>query len=233
MAEATGFPRLRSVLGGRLPVLVMLDLDGTLVDSVPDIANALDAALQAAGHPQVGVERVRNWVGRGSRVLAHRALVHVGGDNDPPETDVDALLAAYLARYRERCTTLTSALPGAAALLATLAARGVRLACVTNKPASIAACVIEHVFPEVRFDVLVGGDSGAGAKPDPGPLRMALEQLDSDAAAALMIGDSRNDVLAARAAAVAVVCVANGYNHGEDVRDSQPDLVVDSLCELL
>lgn len=224
--------RLRGLLAGRLPVLALLDLDGTLVDSAPDIARALDAALAAAGHAPVGEARVRAWVGRGSRTLVQQALAHQRGATAPGH-EVEALLAAYLQRYCADCVALTGAMPGAPALLAALAAHGVRLACVTNKPEGIAARVLAHVFPAVRFELLVGGDSGAGVKPAPGPLRAVLGQLGVAPGDALMIGDSRHDVHAARAAGVAVACVANGYNHGEDVRDEHPDLVVDSLLELL
>lgn len=232
MAEAVAFTHLRSVLAGRLPVLAIFDLDGTLVDSVPDIAHALDEALRAAGLAVVGEARVRCWVGRGSRTLVCDALEHVLGV-EPSQAQADALLAAYLARYRERCTTLTRALPGAGELLDALVGCGVRLACVTNKPAQIATRVTDHVFPATHFEVLVGGDSGAGVKPAPGPLQAALVRLGVDAADAVLVGDSRHDVHAARAASVAVVCVANGYNHGEDVRDEHPDLMVESLYELL
>ncbi len=226
------FGRLRSVFAGRVPALVMLDLDGTLVDSVPDIARALDGALAASGYATVGAARVRVWVGRGSRVLVQQALRHVRAA-EVPQAEVDALLAAYLGRYSADCTALTGPMPGASTLLRTLAGQGVRLACVTNKPGGIAARVVGHVFPAIRFDALLGGDSGAGAKPAPGPLHAVLARLGVARQDALMIGDSRHDVHAARAAGVAVICVANGYNHGEDVRDEQPDLVVQSLSELL
>lgn len=226
------FDRLRSVLADRLPALAMLDLDGTLVDSVPDIAHALDGALAAAGYATVGAARVRVWVGRGSRVLVQHALQHVRGA-EVPQAGIDAVLAAYLGRYSADCIARTGAMPGAGALLHALAGEGVRLACVTNKPERIAARVVEQVFPAIRFDVLLGGDSGAGTKPAPGPLCAVLTRCGVAAQDALMIGDSRHDVHAARAAGVAVICVANGYNHGEDVRDEHPDLVVQSLSELL
>ncbi len=226
------FDRLRSVLADRMPALAMLDLDGTLVDSVPDIARALDGALAAAGYATVGAVRVRVWVGRGSRVLVQQALGHVYGA-EVPQAEIDAVLAAYLGRYSADCTALTGAMPGADALLHALAAEGVRLACVTNKPERIAARVVGHVFPAIRFDVLLGGDSGAGTKPAPEPLRVVLTRCGVAVQDALMIGDSRHDVHAARAAGVAVICVANGYNHGEDVCDEHPDLVVQSLSELL
>lgn len=226
------FEQFCSLTGRRLPALVLFDLDGTLVDSVPDIAHALDQALLASGHAAVGEARVRGWVGRGSRILARDALATLHG-KEPAAADVDALLAAYLERYREDCTRLTRAMPGAEVLLDALVAHGVPLACVTNKPERIAARVLRHVFPDTHFAMLVGGDSGLGVKPEPGPLEAVLRKLGVPVQDALLIGDSRHDVHAARAAGMAVACVANGYNHGEDVGRERPDLLVQSLFELL
>jgi phosphoglycolate phosphatase len=230
-----GHALIRRVFDDRLPALAMFDLDGTLVDSVPDIARALDATLAARGCAPAGVDRVRHWVGRGSRNLVREALAHAA-DIAPQQLGEDVLddaLAFYLARYLDDCAGATTLMPGAAPLLASLRAAGVALACVTNKPIAITARVLGALLPDAGFAAVLGGDSGAGTKPSPGPLLAAMASVQAPPGAALMIGDSRHDVHAARAAGVRVICVAGGYNHGEDIRLEAPDLVVDGLGELL
>jgi len=226
---------IRRLFNGRVPALAMFDLDGTLVDSVPDIARALDATLAARGCAPAGPELVRHWVGRGSRNLVREALAHAA--DAAPEQIVEELLdealAFYLACYLEDCAGATTLMPGAAALLGSLRAAGVALACVTNKPIAITERLLGALLPDAGFAVVLGGDSGAGVKPAPGPLLAAMATTRVLPAAALMIGDSRHDVHAARAAGVRVICVAGGYNHGEDIRLEAPDLVVEGLGELL
>jgi len=226
---------IRRLFDGSLPALAIFDLDGTLVDSVPDIARAVDATLAERGYARAGSERVRRWVGRGARNLVREALAHAAAI--PPGQVADALLedalASYLARYLEDCTGATTLMPGAAALLGSLRTSGVALACVTNKPIAITRRVLAALLPEAGFVAVLGGDSGAGTKPAPDPLLAVLAGAGVQPSAALMIGDSRHDVHAARAAAVRVICVAGGYNHGEDIRLEAPDLVVEGLGELL
>lgn len=226
---------IRRLFDGRLPELVMFDLDGTLLDSVPDIARAVDRTLEAQGLAIAGRERVHGWVGRGSRSLIREALAWADGGT--PEQVAPARLESalhfYLETYGAHCAEQSALMPGAAALLRALRANGVSLACVTNKPAAITARVLAQLMPDAGFGMVLGGDSGAGAKPGAGPLLAAMEGLGAEPARSLMVGDSRHDVNAARAAGVAVICVAGGYNHGEDIRCAAPDLVVGDLAELL
>jgi phosphoglycolate phosphatase len=229
------FAALRALFAGRLPALVMFDLDGTLIDSVPDIARALDATLRAHDLPPAGEARVRQWVGRGSRQLLREALGFAAGIA-PAGVDAEPLgraLETYQAIYLRDCTRDTRMLPGAAELVAALHGAGVKTACVTNKPQAITVRVLEHFALLEHFDAVLGGGSGVAAKPDPAPLVLLMERLGVDADQALMVGDSRHDVRAARAAKVAVICRANGYNHGEDIRAEDPDAVVSELRELL
>lgn len=230
-----GLGALRRLCGGRLPQLVIFDLDGTLIDSVPDIARALDEALGAFSLPAAGAGRVRQWVGRGSRRLVSDALAFAGAQNRSLQTTecVDAVLQRYLAAYLDDCTRLTTVCPGVAELLDALDAAGIRYACATNKPERIARKILTHFGLVERMAAVVGGDSGWGTKPDAAPLLALLDSLDLDATAALMVGDSRHDVDAARAAGIPAVCIADGYNHGEDIRLAAPDLVVGHFCELL
>jgi phosphoglycolate phosphatase len=223
---------IRDLFGGELPALAMFDLDGTLVDSVPDIARAVDATLADFELPAAGQERVRDWVGRGSRRLLADAFTHALGEA-PAELLLEQALSRYLQRYLEDCSAGTVLLPGAAELLAALRAQGVALACVTNKPQAITRRLLEALRIDGVFAACIGGDSGAGTKPDPGPLRAIMAQLGAAPAQALMIGDSRHDVDAARAAGVQVIALEGGYNHGESIVAAAPDRVIGALGELL
>lgn len=231
MAEAT-FERLWTLRGGALPRLVLFDLDGTLIDSVPDIARAVDRTLLALGLPPAGSSRVRGWVGRGSRRLLGDALRTAGGA-EPPEALLDAALAHYLEDYLADCVRETRPFPGARELLRALGGAGIACACVTNKPGAITQRILDGLGLAGAFGCVVGGDSGAGVKPAPGPLQRAMAAIGVGATETVMVGDSRHDVEAARAARVPVVCVRGGYNHGEDIRAAAPDAVVGSLFELL
>ncbi|GAA6131311.1 phosphoglycolate phosphatase [Halopseudomonas sabulinigri] len=223
---------LRTLFAGELPQLVMFDLDGTLMDSVPDLAAAVDQMLALRSRPAAGVERVRDWVGNGAAVLVRRALAgglhHTGVD----DTEAQAALADFLRCYAGDHSR-TTVYPGAAEFLSFLRGQGVKLALVTNKP--------ERFLPELlgekglgdSFDWLVGGDTLPMQKPDPGALLWVLQQAGVTADQALFVGDSRNDVRAARAAGVPVVAVSYGYNHGEPIAAENPDLLVDSLDALI
>jgi phosphoglycolate phosphatase len=232
MAEPA-FEGLRSLCGGALPRLVIFDLDGTLIDSVPDIARAVDRTLLALGLAPVGAARVRGWVGRGSRRLLGDALAAAAGGAAPPQPLLDAALAFYLEDYLADCVRETRLFPGARELLRALGEAGVLRACVTNKPAAITGRILDGLGLSAEFACVVGGDSGAGVKPAPGPLLRAMEALGTGAEGTVMVGDSRHDVEAARAAQVPVACVRGGYNHGEDIRLTAPDRVLASLLELL
>lgn len=218
--------------GGDLPAAVLFDLDGTLLDSVPDLAAAVDRMLALRGHPPAGVEQVRDWVGNGAPVLVARALAgdveHAGIDSPEAQAALKDFLAAYAESH-----TLTQVYPGALALLDWLAARQVPMAVVTNKPERFVAPLLEEKGLARYFDWLVGGDTLPQQKPHPAPLHYVLELAGVDAGRALFIGDSRNDVLAARAAGMPVVAVSYGYNHGQPIAASAPDLLVDSLAALI
>ncbi len=212
----------------RAPRALLFDLDGTLVDSVPDIARAANAALADVGRPQVSERNVRDWVGNGARVLLARCIAgDAGAAADPRE--VERAFGVFLERYGREICVDSRLYPGAEAALAAFAARGARLGCVTNKPKALAEALLAALGVAARFDVVVGGDSVAKPKPAPEPLLAALDALGVEPPAAVLVGDSVNDVAAARAAGVAVVCVSYGYNHGADIRAAGADVVVDSL----
>lgn len=218
--------------GGRLPALVIFDLDGTLLDSVPDLAAAVDTMLALRGRPPAGVERVKDWVGNGSEVLVRRALA--GSLEYAAVEDAEAapahqdFLQAYAGEHH-----LTRVYPGVHPLLEWLQQEGVTMAIATNKPERFVAPLLQEKNLDRYFRWLVGGDTLTAQKPDPAALHWIMEQAGVAANETLFVGDSRNDVIAARAAGVKVVAVSYGYNHGEPIAAQNPDLLVDSLDALI
>ncbi len=210
---------------------LLFDLDGTLIDSAPDIADAVDRMLHQYGREPVGEDQVRLWVGNGAQRLVMRTLTGEM-DGDPGEALTQEALACFLDLYRQRLSVRSRLYPGVREGLDRLRADGYRLACVTNKPEALARPLLQDLGMGAHFPVVVGGDTTAEKKPSAVPLQHAMRLLGSNAGQTLMVGDSRNDVVAARNAGVPVVCVPYGYNHGGDVRDTNPDAVVDDFLAL-
>lgn len=223
---------LERFCGGQLPALVMFDLDGTLMDSVPDLAAAVDRMLHQLGRAPAGVAQVRHWVGNGSRVLVRRALAGglecAGVDDDEAEQAHALFLAAYAGGH-----ALTRVYDGVIELLDWLQARQVPLAVITNKPEQFVEPLLAEKGLGGRFRWIVGGDTLTRQKPDPAGLLHVLALAGVSPDQALFIGDSRNDVLAARAAGVRCVALTYGYNHGRPIAEERPDWVVDDLRELI
>lgn len=227
MSERTRFDHLT---GGEPPAALLFDLDGTLLDSLPDLATAIDLTLAELGRPAAGEQRVGAWIGDGARQLVVEALHHAGLDGSPAA--IDAAVAIYQRHYAACCTERSRLFPGAQAALEQGALRGIRMACVTNKGERFTTPLLAHFALGRLLPVAVCGDTLPQRKPDPAPLLFACEQLGVMPERALMVGDSRNDVLAARAAGMAVVCVDYGYNHGRPILQEGADAVIASLCEL-
>lgn len=223
---------LRALCAGELPRLVMFDLDGTLVDSVPDLATAVDRMLVELGRQPAGVEQVRTWVGNGARVLVRRALAGSIEHAAVSDAETDVALARFLDIYAD-CHELITLYPGVHELLEALSTAAVELAVVTNKPERFVAPLLEQVGLGGYFRWIIGGDTLPQQKPDPAALLQVMHLAGVTAAQSLFIGDSRSDVLAARAAAVPCVAVSYGYNHGRPIAEEEPQQVVDSLAELL
>jgi len=223
---------LHNLYAGVLPQLVIFDLDGTLMDSVPDLAAAVDQMLARRGRSPAGVERVKDWVGNGSHVLVRRALAgsldHSAVDDAEADRAHQDFLHAYAGEHR-----LTAVYPGVQALLDWLQGQGVAMAVATNKPERFVAPLLQEKRLGGYFSWLVGGDTLPAQKPDPIALNWIMQQAGSKVEETLFVGDSRNDVLAARAAGMKVVAVSYGYNHGEPIAGQNPDLLVDSLDALI
>lgn len=213
------------------PEMVLIDLDGTLVDSVPDLAYCTDAMLTELEMPARGEAKVRQWVGNGVERLVKRALLgRLEGEPEPAL--FDRALPVFMALYKENVSQRSRLYPGVKAGLEFLRGAGYKLGCVTNKPAAFTEPLLKDMGIYDYFQLVVSGDTLPVRKPDPRPLLYAADFFQVDPTHALMVGDSISDVKAARAAGFQVICVSYGYNHGQDIRDARPDAVIDSMAQL-
>ncbi|HHJ80870.1 MAG TPA: phosphoglycolate phosphatase [Candidatus Tenderia electrophaga] len=215
----------------RKPKLVLIDLDGTLVDSVPDLAYCIDEMMKALGKPVWGIDKVRTWVGNGVDRLVMRALTDTLWDDPADEIYAEAQ-PIFMKLYAENTSGRSCLYDGVIDGLDYLNRNGFKVGCVTNKAEAFTVPLLKDMGIFDSFDIVVSGDTTAKKKPDPMPLLYAAEKMAELPDDCLMIGDSMHDVKAARNAGFQVVCVPYGYNHGHDIRDAEPDVVIDSLAEL-
>ncbi len=213
------------------PQMILIDVDGTLVDSVPDLAYCVDEMMKQLGRPPHGERRVRDWVGNGVERLVRRALIGQL-DGEPSDADYARAYPIFIALYAENTSKRSQLYPGVREGLAYLQAAGYPLGCVTNKAAQFTLPLLQDLGVYDAFGIVVAGDTLPEKKPHPQPLLHAAAHFGVAPAHALMIGDSKSDVTAARAAGFQIVCMSYGYNHGEDIRNYAPDAVIDSMAEL-
>ncbi len=213
------------------PEMILIDVDGTLVDSVPDLAYCVDEMMQQIGRSAHGEDKVRNWVGNGVERLVRRALIGQL-DGEPDEADFAKAYPIFLELYAENTSKRSVLYPGIREGLDYLKASGYRLGCVTNKAAQFTLPLLKELGAYDDFEIVISGDTLPKKKPDPLPLLHGAEFFAVQPANALMIGDSQSDVKAARAAGFQILCMSYGYNHGEDIRNYNPDAVIDSLVEI-
>ena len=213
------------------PEMVLIDVDGTLVDSVPDLAYCVDQMMIELGLPERGDQRVRQWVGNGVERLVKRSLIN-RLDGEPDEALYNKALPVFEALYRENTSKRSRLYRGVNEALDFLKSTGVRMGCVTNKASQFTLPLLQDLGVHDYFEVVICGDMVERKKPDPMPLLQAAIQLETEARASMMLGDSMSDVKAARAAGFQIVCMSYGYNHGEDIRDYSPDAVIDSMDEI-
>lgn len=211
------------------PGAILFDLDGTIVDSVPDLAGALNDLLQELGHRQLELDAVRLMVGGGVPKLIERALRAL----DVAESDAksEKLTGRFLELYTPRATRLTRLFPGAYELLEQLHGAGIGLGVCTNKPEAVSRRILEELGVAPMLGAVIGGDSLPVKKPDAGPVLTALEILNCTPERGLMIGDSGVDAQAARAAGIAIILVTFGYTR-TPVAELGADATVDSFAEI-
>ncbi len=213
------------------PKMILIDVDGTLVDSVPDLAYCVDVMMKRLGRPPHGEAKVRDWVGNGVERLVRRALVGQL-DGEPDEAEFQQAYPLFLACYQENTAKRSVLYPGVRKGLDYLREAGYALGCVTNKAARFTEPLLRDLGIADYFGLILSGDSLPRKKPDPLPLRHAAAHFGVTPEASLMIGDSISDVKAARAAGFHIFCMTYGYNHGQDIREAHPDAVLDSLAEI-
>lgn len=208
----------------------IVDLDGTMVDTLGDFGAALNGMLVDLQLPAITAQAIENMVGKGSEHLIRSVLAHVGA------ADIEGVYPQAWERYQQHYLAINGqyarVYDGVREGLEALRAQGLRLACLTNKPLAFAQPLLRAKGLDGFFEQVFGGDSFERKKPDPLPLRKTCEALGSAPARTLMIGDSSNDARAARAAGCPVVLVRYGYNHGEPVQAVDADACIDSLQEL-
>lgn len=209
---------------------IAFDLDGTLVDSASDIARAVDNALQALGQRSYGVQQVQGWVGEGLTRLLKRALTgRLDGEPDPAL--LERARSEFRRFYADGLSIDSRLYPGAMEALEVLGPR-YTLACITNKSAEYTEPLLKALGVRACFAVVVSGDTTPALKPDPRPLLHAASTCGVAPAECCMVGDSRIDMQAARAAGFRAVAVNYGYHQGEDLLAQGGEVLLDSLAEL-
>ncbi len=221
-------PSLLEQLLNKLPELVMYDLDGTLVDSVPGMALAVDRALADLDVAPAGEARVRTWVGGGQRLLLEQALDFAGLS----QAQFELGLSRFRHHYRETANHRLRLFPGVAQLLTFLHDHGVKQTIITNKPIEYVPDMLKTLAIDGFFVDCLGGECLAERKPSALPLTTMLARLGVAAEASLMVGDSSNDLIAAQNAGVASVAVTYGYHRGVDLSQYAPVWLGEDLADL-
>lgn len=208
------------------------DLDGTLTDSAPGLTSAVDGALTELNLPAAGVERVSTWIGNGADILIERALAWALGH--APQSDLLSDARVLLDKHYAHSVDGGSLLyPGVKETLAALAAHHLPMALVTNKPTPFVAPLLQSLGIADYFSLIIGGDDVVAKKPHPAPLFLVLGRFGLLPGELVFVGDSRNDIQAAQAAGCPCIGLTYGYNYGEPIATSQPDVTLDHFNDLL
>ena len=209
---------------------VIIDLDGTMLDTAPDFHAAINCMRAELALAPLDIETIKNFVGKGSENLIQRVL-SVDFDDEQVARHFDAGLAAYQRHYLALNGDFATLYPQVREGLDAMQQRGLRLACVTNKPIDFTLPLLDKVGLRHYFSVIYGGDSLPTKKPAPGPFQQVCRDFDIAPQQAVAIGDSSNDAIAARAAGCYVLTVPYGYNHGAPVQAIDSDGIVETLLD--
>ncbi|AMG67767.1 phosphoglycolate phosphatase [Providencia stuartii] len=218
-------PRLENIKA------IAFDLDGTLVDSAGGLAEALDNALKEQGFPPAGKERVSIWVGNGADVMIERALTWAGATITPELHQ--ATRDSFDKFYATAVTTGSELFPEVKETLEKLAFHNIPMAIVTNKPTPFIAPLLKKLAIDRYFSLVLGGDDVKEKKPHPAPLYLTMGKLGLRKEELLFVGDSRNDIIAAKSAQCPSVGLTYGYNYGESIALSEPDCVLTHFSDIL
>ncbi len=209
---------------------ILFDLDGTLIDSAPDLALAVNHMLKTLQRPTFPDDTIRSWVGNGAQVLVKRGLSGQADIQEDIECELfESALAEFLAFYKNNLCVDTKLYPNVGESLRALKEQGYRLVLVTNKPFEFIDPILEGLDLTDLFEIVLGGDSLEKRKPDPMPLLHVSQQLNIPVEQCLMVGDSKNDILAAKAANMESIGLTYGYNYGEDIGLYGPEVVLDDF----
>jgi len=205
---------------------LLFDLDGTLIDSIPDITRATNSALTALNLPAANQDDLRSWVGNGAAILIKRALTdQVDGEPDP--ILFKKALALFFDYYIEEVFVESTFYPDVTETLENLKARKFKIACVTNKPMQHTQALLKQSGIKSLFDYIVAGDTLTAKKPDPAPLLYACDKIGVPPRKSIMVGDSINDIQAAKNAGIPSIGLTYGYNHGIDLSQNRADILID------
>ncbi|WP_295420738.1 phosphoglycolate phosphatase [Sulfurovum sp.] len=214
---------------------ILFDLDGTLIDSVPDLSLAVNEMLTLLKREIFSEDTIRYWVGNGAQTLVKRALL---GKREVEDQSMDEAFfkeahAIFLKAYAKNLCKATQPYPHVTQTLKALKSKGYRLAIITNKPVQFVEPILLGLELHDLFESSLGGDSLEHKKPDPMPLLHMCELMDVDTEACVMVGDSKNDILAANACGMESIGVTYGYNYGEDLGIYKPSILINDFGELL
>ncbi len=216
--------------------LILFDLDGTLVETAPEICDAVNDTLRHFGFASVSQGQVNDWIGHGTLELLIQALASVqnhSAETVRHSTELPAIAAIFKTHYRARCGTRSHCYPKVKQALVHLKAHGLRLAVVTNKEGAYTQTVLDAHDLTGLFDKVISGDTLATKKPHPHGVLACLEMFGIHPDRALFIGDSSIDIATARNAGVAVWAVPYGYNMGQAIADSKPDRLIQDFGALI
>ncbi|MDB2562514.1 phosphoglycolate phosphatase [Sulfurimonas sp.] len=214
--------------------LILFDLDGTLIDSAPDLALSVNYMLHSLDRDEFTESIIDTWVGNGAATLVKRALSGSKIINEKIDDDLfEKALSIFLKYYKDHCCVKTIMYPNVKTTLQTLQKSGYRLTLVTNKPFSFIEPILHHLGILQYFELYIGGDSLDKRKPEPEPLLYICEKLNINRENTLMVGDSKNDILAAKAANIDSIGVSYGYNYGEDIGLYKPNAIINDFKDIL